>query len=121
MIVPREPDDATLSTVFAAATAAAADPHAAEDATVRAFAAAGPPGADAERVAATAVRLALRAAPAPPFARMALADAEAVALCRLLRLDVRRAAALLGVAERELRRRLTRGLAALVPEPACSG
>jgi hypothetical protein len=117
--VPPEPDDATLARVYAAATAAAADPRAAEEATVRVFAAAAPSGTDAEQLAATAVRLALRAAPADPFARMELPDAEAVALCRLLRLDVRRAATLLDVAVPELRRRLTRGLAALLREPVC--
>jgi len=120
-MVCREPDDATLARVYAAATAAAADPRAAEDATVRAFAMAEPAGMDAERLAATAVRLALRAAPAPAFARMAPPDAETVALCQLLRLDVHRAAAVLGVAVPEVRRRLTRGLAASLPEPACSG
>jgi hypothetical protein len=118
VIVPPEPDDATLARVYAAATAAAADSQAAEDATARVFAAE-PFGSDAEQLAAAAVRLALRAAPADPFDRMALPDAEAVALCRLLRLDLRRAAALLGVAVPEVRRRLTRGLAATLPEPAC--
>ncbi|MGZ8457917.1 MAG: hypothetical protein ACXWZ4_15045 [Gemmatirosa sp.] len=121
MKVSREPDDATLAMVYAAATADAADLRAAEDATVRAFAAAEPAGMDAERLAATAVRLALRTAPAPAFARMAPADAETVALCRLLRVDVNRAAALLGVAAPEVRRRLTRGLAASLPEPVCGG
>jgi hypothetical protein len=120
-MVSREPDDATLARVYAAATAAAADVGAAEDATVRAFAAAGASGLDAERLAATAVRLALRTAPAPAFARMAPPDAEAVALCRLLRLDVHRVAAVLGIAAPEVRRRLTRGLSATLAEPACGG
>ena len=88
---------------------------------MRAFAAAEPAGMDAEGVAATAVRLALRSAPAPAFARMAPPDAETVALCRLLHLDVHRAAAVLGVAVPEVRRRLMRGLAATLPEPACCG
>jgi hypothetical protein len=121
VIVSREPDDATLARVYAAATAAAADRRAAEDATVQVFATAEPFDGDAERLAATAVRLALRAAPAPAFARMALADAEAVALCRLLRLDVGRVAALLGIGAPEARRRLTRGLADALPRPAGGG
>ena len=66
------------------------------------FAAAGPGDPSAERLAATAVRLVLRAAPAAPFSAMALADAEAVALTRLLGLGESRVAALLGVAPREL-------------------
>jgi DNA-directed RNA polymerase specialized sigma24 family protein len=114
VIVP--PDDAQLARVYAAAIAAAADLDTAADATVRVFAAAGQD--DTERLAATAVRLALRARPAPVFARMALADAEAVALCRLLRLDVGRIAGLLGVASAEVRKRLTRGLASAVPSDA---
>jgi DNA-directed RNA polymerase specialized sigma24 family protein len=118
VIVSREPDDTTLARVYAAATAAAADRRVAEDATVRAFASADSRGADAERLSATAIRLALRAAPAPAFARMRLPDAEAVALCRLLRLDVGGVAALLGIAAPEVRRRLTRGLAEMRPEPA---
>lgn len=121
MIASWEPDDATIARVYAAATAAAADPRAAEDATVRAFAEAAPAGMDPERLAAAAVRLALRIAPAPAFARMALPDAETVAVCRLLRLDVHRASAVLGVAVPEVRRRLTRGLAATLPGPVCSG
>jgi DNA-directed RNA polymerase specialized sigma24 family protein len=110
------PDDRTLGRVYAAATAAAADRGAAEDATVRAVAASNGSGADAERLSATAIRLALRAAPAPAFAAMQLPDAEAVALCRLLRLDVGGVAALLGIAAPEVRRRLTRGLAAALPQ-----
>jgi hypothetical protein len=113
VIVSAAPDDTTLARVYAAATAAAADRGAAEDATARAFASA---DRDAERLSATAIRLALRAAPALPFARMRLADAEAVALCRLLRLDVGGVAALLGIAAPEVRRRLTRGLADMRPE-----
>ena len=117
MIVP--PDDAQLAEVYAAAVAAAADPEAAADATYRVFAVTGGREPDAERLAATAVRLALRDRPAPAFARMRVADAEAVALCRLLRLDVGRVAALLGVGAPEVRRRLTRGLAvAGVPSDA---
>jgi len=55
------------------------------------FAAAGPGDPNAERLSAAAVRLVLRAAPAARFAAMALADAEALALTRLLhtRLDRR--------------------------------
>jgi DNA-directed RNA polymerase specialized sigma24 family protein len=118
VIASRAPDDTTLARVFAAATAAAADRRCAEDATVRAFASS---DRDPERVSATAIRLALRSAPAPAFARMRLADAEAVALCRLLRLDVGGVAAMLGVAAPEVRRRLTRGLADTLPEPAGKG
>ena len=116
MIVP--PDDAQLARVYGAAVAAAADAEIAADTTVRVFAAAG--GDDTEQLAATAVRLALRARPAPAFAHMRLADAEAVALCRLLRLDVGRVAALLGVATSEVRTRLTRGLASAVPSDAAA-
>ena len=84
---------------------------------MRVFAAAAPATLDAERVAATAVRLALRSRAGAGVRADALADAEAVALCRLLRLDVGRVAALLGVAAPEVRRRLTRGLRAALPEP----
>jgi hypothetical protein len=112
----RVPADATLARVFGAARAAAADQSAAEEATLRVFAAAGPGDPNPERLSAAAVRLVLRAAPAAPFAAMALADAEAVALTRLLGLGESRVAALLGVAPRELRRRLTRGLAAALPQ-----
>jgi hypothetical protein len=105
--------------VLGAAVAAAADRRAAENATLRVFAAAGPDAA-AERLAATAVRLALRAAPATAFAGMAVADAEAVALSRLLGLREARVAALLGVSPREVRRRLTSGLSSAVPEAACA-
>ena len=63
----------------------------------------------------------LHTAPAPAFARMDPPDAEAVALCRLLRLDVGRVAALLGVAAPEVRKRLTRGLRAALPDPVCCG
>jgi DNA-directed RNA polymerase specialized sigma24 family protein len=107
VIVP--PDDAQLAEVYAAAVAAAADRDTAAEATVRVFAA--NEAAGTERLAATAVRLALRSRPAPAFAQMRLPDAEAVALCRLLRLDVGRVAALLGVSAPEIRKRLTRGLA----------
>jgi len=119
VLPPHEPGDETIAGVYAAAAAAAADPREAEEATVRAFHAAAPETLDPERVAAVAVRLVLHRNPAPAFARMDTPDAEAVALCRLLRLDVDRVAALLGVAAPEIRRRLTRGLRAALPEPVC--
>ena len=110
------PADATLARVLGAARAAAADQSAAEEATLRVFAAAGPGEPSAERLSAAAVRLVLRAAPAAPFAAMAPADAEAVALTRLLGLGESRVAALLDLAPRELRRRLTRGVSAALPQ-----
>jgi DNA-directed RNA polymerase specialized sigma24 family protein len=116
VIVP--PDDAQLARVYGAAMAAAADPEVAADATVQVFAAGG--GDDLERAAAAAVRLALRARPAPAFAHMRLADAEAVALCRLLGLDAGRVAGLLGVATPEVCMRLTRGLASAVLSDAAA-
>ena len=68
---------------------------------------------------ATALQLALRAAPAAPFAAMALADAEAVARDEVLGLDEAGAAAFLGLSTAELRRRLVSGLKAARPRPAC--
>jgi DNA-directed RNA polymerase specialized sigma24 family protein len=114
----RGPDDATISRVLAAARAAAAGDAAAEDAVVRAFAAAGPGPHDAGRLAAAAVRLALRTAPAAPFAAMAPPDAEAVAVVRLAGLGAADAGAVLGVATGEVGRRLTRGLMAVRAEAA---
>ena len=105
------PSDAVIARVLGAARAAAGNQGAAEAATVRAFAG----GGDAEHVAATAVRLALQAAPAAAFAAMCPQDAEAVALARLLRLPEGRIAALLGVPQAEVRRRLTRGLTTTLP------
>ena len=71
--------------MYGAALAAAASPEAAEEATLRVFAAAVPTAnADVRRLVATAVRLGLRAAPATPFAAMAPPDAEAVACDPLL-------------------------------------
>jgi DNA-directed RNA polymerase specialized sigma24 family protein len=105
------PSDAVIASVLGAAGAAAGSHAAAEDATVEAFAR----GGDAERVAATAIRLALQAAPAPAFAPMCPQDAEAVALARLLRLPEGRIAALLGVPRSEVRRRLRRGLTTTLP------
>jgi DNA-directed RNA polymerase specialized sigma24 family protein len=106
-----------LARVYAAAVAASGDVRAAEDATVRAFETT---ATDPERLAATAVRLALRASPAPAFAGMSTPDAEAVALCRLLSLDVQRVATILGVAVPEIKRRLIRGLRAALPDPVDS-
>jgi hypothetical protein len=120
VLLPDEPGEAAIAEVYAAAVAASADPGAAEDATVEAFRAAARETLDSERVAATAVRLVLRSAPAPTFARMATPDAEAVALCRLLRLDVYRVATLLDVAVPEIRQRLRRGLRAALTEAVCS-
>lgn len=120
MTEERDPDDATIRRVLGATRAAADGDQAAEDAVLRVFAAAGPGPHDPERLAAAAVRLALRAAPAAPFAAMAPPDAEAVALVRLVGLGAADAGALLGVAPGEVRRRLTRGLVAVRDEAACA-
>ena len=110
--------EARVDFVYAAALGAAADPATAEDATARVFAAAALRRSDGDVLAATAIRLALRAAPAEPFAAMDGPDAEAVALARLLRADERRIATLLGVDRVEVRRRLRRGLCAITPRVA---
>jgi DNA-directed RNA polymerase specialized sigma24 family protein len=106
------PSESTIARVFGAAVAAAADRRAAEEATLRVFAAEGRGETDADRLAATAVCLAVRAAPAPAFAAMAPPDAEAVALARLLGLKEGGIAAVLGVDTPEIRLRLKRGLTA---------
>ena len=106
-----QPSESIIARVFGAAVAAAADRRAAEDATVRVFAS-GWACADADDLAASAVRLAVRMAPAPAFAAMSAPDAEAVALARLLGLKEGRIATVLGVQPREIRLRLRRGLAA---------
>ena len=111
-----KPTDAAIARVYDAALAVAADTGAAEDATVRVFSAAG--RADLATLVATAVRLVLRAAPGKPFAAMALADAEAVAVTKYSGLDEAGAAACLGLSRSELRRRLVRGLTAARPEAA---
>jgi len=113
-----KPTDAAVARVFDAALAVAADAEAAEDATVRVFAAAA--RADLGWLVATAVRLALRAAPGEPFAAMTLSDAEAVAVTKYSGLDEAGAAACLGLSPAELRRRLLRGLTAARPVPACA-
>jgi DNA-directed RNA polymerase specialized sigma24 family protein len=107
-----EPADHVMARVWGAALAAAADRETAEDVTVSAFASADG-GADADQLAATAVRLALRAAPAPEFGLMETPDAEAVALARLLGFKLDRIAAVLGVEVPEVRRRMRGGLAAV--------
>ena len=104
--------------MYRAALAVAADSAAAEDATARVFAA-GHRG-DLGTLVATAVRLALRAAPGRPFAAMALPDAEAVAVTKYSGLDEAGAAACLGLSRSELRSRLVRGLTAVGTEPACA-
>jgi len=99
--------------------AAAADADAAEEATLRVFAAAGAGLGDPEALAAAAVRLAVRAAPHAAFAPMEVDDREAVALARLLRWPDHRIALLLGIEVDEVRRRLSRGLHAVVMEATC--
>jgi DNA-directed RNA polymerase specialized sigma24 family protein len=116
----QRPDEATIARVLGAARAAADGEAAAEHAVVRAFAAAGRGPHDPERIAATAVRLALRDAPAAAFAAMAPPDAEAVALVRLVGLSAADTAAVLGVAAGEVGRRLTRGLVAVRGGGACA-
>jgi DNA-directed RNA polymerase specialized sigma24 family protein len=115
----RQPDETSIARVYGAAMAAAADPDAAGEATLRAFAAAGAGAGDADALAAAAVRLAVRAAPHPAFAPMDVADREAVALARLLRWPEHRIAAVLEIDIAEVRRRLTRGLRSARPETAC--
>jgi hypothetical protein len=109
-----------MGRVLGAAVAAAADRDSAERATVRAFAEAGGSAWDADELAATAVCLALREAPAFPFCAMGAEDAEAIALARLLQLPETRIAALLDIDRRELRQRFARGLRACLPEPVCA-
>jgi DNA-directed RNA polymerase specialized sigma24 family protein len=107
-----QPDDTAIARVYGAAMAAAADADAAEEATLRVFAAEGAADRDAETLAATAVRLALRAAPDPE-------DRDAVALARLLCWPEPRIAAALDIDVPEVRRRLTRGLRAALTAAAC--
>jgi DNA-directed RNA polymerase specialized sigma24 family protein len=114
------PSRRLIGRVLGAAVAAAADRESAERATVRAFAEAAGGVCDADELAARAVRLALREAPAVPFCAMTSEDAEAIALARLLQLPEGRIAALLDIDRRELRRRFARGLRACLPEPACA-
>ena len=114
----KKPTDATVARVYGAALTVAADAERAGEATVQVFASA--PHADVSRLVARALQLALRAAPAAPFAAMAPADAEAVAVTKYSGLDEAGAAAFLGVSTGELRRRLVSGLRALRPEPACA-
>ncbi len=102
--------------MYAAALGAAADVADAEDATARVFASAALRRGGEQVLAATAIRLALRAGPAEPFAAMDREDAEAVALARLLRADERRIGVLLGVDLAEVRARLRRGLCAVAPQ-----
>jgi hypothetical protein len=92
------PSRQLIGRVLGAAVAAAADRESADRATVRAFAEAAGGAWDADELAATAVRLALREAPAVPFCAMASEDAEAIALARLLQLPETRIAALLEIA-----------------------
>ena len=107
--------------MYAAALSAAAEPADAEDATARVFASAALRRSGEQVLAATAIRLVLRAGPAEPYAAMDREDAEAVALARLLRADERRIGALLGVDRAEVRARLRRGLCTLVPQvSACA-
>jgi DNA-directed RNA polymerase specialized sigma24 family protein len=112
-------DETAIARVYGAAVAAAADADAAEEATLRVFAAAGAAERDPETLAATAVRLALRAAPDPAFASMEVEDRDAVALARLLRWPEPRIAAALDIDIPEVRRRLTRGLRAALTAAAC--
>ena len=116
----REPDETTIARVYGAAVAAAADVDTAEDATLRVFAVTGASAADPEALAAAAVRLAVRAAPRRAFELMASADREAVALARVLRWREDRIAALLDIEVAEVRRRLARGLRAMLPEAVCA-
>ena len=117
MVDESQPTDAALARVYGAALTVAANADLAGEATVRVFA--GAAHADVRRLVATALQLALRAAPAAPFAAMALADAEAVAVTKYSGLDEAGAAAFLGLSTAELRRRLVSGLKAARPRPAC--
>jgi DNA-directed RNA polymerase specialized sigma24 family protein len=115
-----------IGRVFGAAAAAASDRAAAEQATLRAFEAGGERARstgerlDPDWLAATAVRLAVRAAPHDAFAPMDPADREAVALARLLGWREDRIAAELGVEVIDVRRRLVAGLRAALPEAVCA-
>ena len=116
----RRPDETSIARVYGAAMAAATDADAAEEATLRVFAAAGVRRTHPEALAAAAVRLAVRASPHEALAAMEVDDREAVALARLLRWPEDRIAATLGIEVSEVRRRLTRGLQAAVAEMACA-
>src|SRR4051794_34574782 len=103
-----------LDRVYAAARAAAADDETAAAATVRALRASGEPEALAARLAASR-------APHPAYAAMAPEDRDAVVLARALGWTTDRIAAHLGTTERDVRRRLARGLRTLLPPRDCAG
>ena len=100
----KKPTDVTLARVYGAALTVAADAERAGEATVQVFASAA--HADVSRLVATALQLALRAAPAAPFAAMAPADAEAVAVTKYSGSTRPGPPRFLGVSTAELRRRL---------------
>jgi DNA-directed RNA polymerase specialized sigma24 family protein len=109
-----------LDEVWRAALAASGDRRVAE--TVRmAVLYAASPEATAGDLVRQAVLAAVRQASAPPFAAMADAQREAVALARIAGCPVGEVAAALGVGDGTARRLLTAGLRSMLPRPPASG
>jgi hypothetical protein len=108
-----------LPHVYGAALAASCDEQTAQAVTERVFAEAVRAHedlGDERRLAAQAVCFAMRTAPANPFAAMAPADREAVALARLAGYSVDEIALALGIGPDEAKRRLRAGLEGLALE-----
>jgi DNA-directed RNA polymerase specialized sigma24 family protein len=107
--------EALLPGVYGAALAASADPAGAADVAGRVLGAAAAEGARAdgrvlmERVLLSAVRL----APHPAFAAMAVDEREVLVLARLARYTVPEISAALGIAESDVRSRMLSGLRGL--------
>lgn len=104
--------DGVLPRVYQAALGAAADEHAAHEATVRVFAALRGERPSPESLAARAVRVAVRAHPQPAFAVIDLPAREAVALARLLEWSLDDIADELAVERTQVKTLLDRGLRA---------
>jgi DNA-directed RNA polymerase specialized sigma24 family protein len=109
-----------LDEVWRAALAASGDRRVAEAVTTAVLHAASPE-ATAPGLVRQAVLAAVRQAPAPPFAAMADAQREAVALARIAGCPVGEVAAALGVGDGTARRLLTAGLRSMLPRPPASG
>src|SRR3954447_21841743 len=110
-----------LDEVWRAALAASGDRHVAEAVTTAVLHAASP-DATAAYLVRQAVLAAVRQAPAAPFAAMAAAQREAVALARIAGSPVGEVAAALGVGDGTARRLLTAGPRSLLrPPPATRG
>ena len=108
-----------LDEVWRAALAASGDRHVAEAVTTAVLYAASPQATAADLVR-QAVLAAVRQAPAAPFAAMADAQREAVALARIAGCPVGEVAAALGVGDSTARRLLTAGLCSVLPRRPAS-